>query len=144
MRFLEIAAPDLRRWNLRCDRKHRHPAPMGIEQPVDEMQVAWPAGSRTDRQTTRNVRLTGCCEGSYLLMPDMHPFDGATLSQCLRETVQTVSDDAINSLDACLFQGCHDEIGDVVGHHQFSRSGLLRLSMRGYPRLPDAANQVAS
>src|ERR1700722_9684789 len=128
MRFLEIAATDLRRWNLRRDRKHRHPAPMGIEQPVDQMQVAWPTRAGTDREATRDVCFTGGCEGSHLLMPHMHPFDAAPLSQRLRETVQTVSDDAINSLDACLFQSCHDEIGDVVGHHQFSGSGFAEVA----------------
>jgi hypothetical protein len=118
MGFLKIAATNFRRWNLSCDRKHWHTAPMSIEEPIDEMQVSRSARTCTDRQIARDVRLTGCSEGGDLFMPHVNPFDGATPSQRFCETVQTVSNDPEDSLYACLLQGCHDEIGDIVDCHR--------------------------
>jgi hypothetical protein len=47
--FLEIARSDFGRGDMGRDRHHRHPAAMGIEQAVDEVQVARPARPRADR-----------------------------------------------------------------------------------------------
>ena len=57
MGFLEIPAADLRRRNLRGDGQHRHAAAVGIEQTVDQMQVARPARTGAGREFARDVRL---------------------------------------------------------------------------------------
>ena len=103
VRLLEIATTDLSGRDLGRDRKHRHAASMRVEEPVDEMQVARPAGARTDRQIARHLGFAGGGESRNLLMPDMHPFDRAPASQRLRETVQTVAHDPVNALDAGIF-----------------------------------------
>ena len=43
MGLLEVTAPDLAGRNLRGDRQHRRAAAVGVEQSVDEMQIAWTA-----------------------------------------------------------------------------------------------------
>jgi hypothetical protein len=48
----------------------------------------------------------------------MHPFDGATPSERLSQTIQAVSNDPEDLLDTCLLHDCYDEIGDVVDRHQ--------------------------
>jgi hypothetical protein len=55
------------------DRKHRHPAAVGVEQPVDQMQVARPAAACADRKLARDRRLAGCGERGNLLVAHVLP-----------------------------------------------------------------------
>ena len=48
--LLEIAAADLLARDMRRDRQHRHPGAVGVEQAVDEMEVARPAAGGAHRQ----------------------------------------------------------------------------------------------
>jgi len=76
MGFLEIAAADLGRRNLRRDRQHGNTAAMRVEQAVDQMQIARTAGARADRKAAGHLGFTGGRKGCDLLVPDMDPFDG--------------------------------------------------------------------
>src|SRR5262249_45760455 len=117
MGLLEIAAADLGRWDLSRDRKHRHSAPMGVEQAVDQMQIAGTAGAGTDRELARDVGFARSRKRRHFLVPDMHPFDRAAASQGLCETVEAVADDPEDPLDPGLLQ-CRDEkVGYVVDGH---------------------------
>jgi hypothetical protein len=119
--LLEIAATDLGRRNLRRDRKHRHPASVSIEQPVDEMQVARSARARADRQVAGHLRFAGSGKGRDLLMAYMNPFDRTPAAQRLGETVQAIAYDPEDSLDASLLYRCYEKIGYVAHCHEHSR-----------------------
>ena len=90
-----------------------------------------------------DLRLARRCEGRHLLMPDMHPFDGAPLSQRLGEAVQAVADHAEDALDARLFQGLTMRSATLLAIINSPDRVLLRFPMRGYRRLPEETNQVA-
>src|SRR5215510_13183664 len=78
---------------------------MAVEQAVDEMQVAGPTASRAHRELASEMGLRTRRERSNFLMPDMNPFDPALPANGVRQSVQTVADDAEDPLDAC---GCKD------------------------------------
>jgi hypothetical protein len=75
MRLLEISGANLARWDLRGDGEDRHARAMTVEQAVDEMHIARPATTGTDRKLSGQMRLGAGCEGGDLFVPDMHPFD---------------------------------------------------------------------
>src|SRR5262249_44004050 len=116
-------AADFRGRNLRRDREHRNPASVRVEQAVDEMQVARPAGAGTDRELAGHLRLAGRGDCRYFLMAHMHPFDRAAAAQRLGEAVQAVADDPEDAFDAGLLQGCYEQIGYVVDRHGILQSG---------------------
>ena len=81
------------------------------------MQIAGPAASRADGKLSSYMRLGTSREGCDLLMANMDPLDLASPADRVRQTVETVSDYAVDSLDACRFQRGHEEIGYVVDGH---------------------------
>ncbi|MHC2687110.1 hypothetical protein ACVJDU_008674 [Bradyrhizobium diazoefficiens] len=117
MGFLKVAAADFGRRNLRRDRQHGDAAAMRVEQAVDQMQIARAAGTCADRKASGHLGFAGGCERRNLLMPDVDPFDGAATPQRLGKSIQAVADDAVDPLDAGLFERCHEQIGHVVDRH---------------------------
>src|SRR5215217_2043572 len=90
MCFLKVTAADFRGRNLRCDRQDRRAAAMSIEQSIDEVQIAWPAGARTDSQFTGDLRFTGRSEGRRFLMPNVDPGHVVMRPQGVGEAVEAV------------------------------------------------------
>jgi hypothetical protein len=88
MRLLEVPAADLLSRDVGGDGQHRHPAPVGVEQAVDEVEVARPAARRTDRKIAGDRRLSGGAEGRRLLVADMGPLKIAGTTKCVGEPVQ--------------------------------------------------------
>jgi len=130
MRLLEIPAPDLGRRDLGRNRGHRHAAAMRVEQPVDEMQIAGAAGAGADRQLAGHLRFAGSGEGGHFLVPHMHPRDGAPAPQCLREAVQAVTDDSVDSLYAGLLHRRDEQIGYVSDcHHGLQQMPVSALDV---------------
>lgn len=90
---------------------------MTIEQAVDEVQVARPAAPCAYRQLAREVRFGTRCEGGHLLVPDVDPFDLALTSQCIRESVEAVVDDAVHPLHTGQCEGLCESIREGSSHH---------------------------
>ena len=90
---------------------------MGIEQAIDQMQIAGPTGAGADRKLACDVSFARCRERRHFLVPDMHPFDGAAASQGLGKTIETVADDSEDSLDPGLLQRRDEKVGNVVDGH---------------------------
>jgi hypothetical protein len=74
--FLEISGADLGRRDLSGNREHGDAGAMAIEQPVDEMQIAWSAASRTNsklarqmRFSTRGERASSCLTWTHSILP---------------------------------------------------------------------------
>ncbi len=58
---------------MRGDGQHRHPAALGVEQPVDQVQVAGPAAARAHRELPGQGGIAGRGEARGLLMTDVFP-----------------------------------------------------------------------
>jgi hypothetical protein len=85
---------------------------VAIEPAVDEMQVAGAAAAGADGEAARDMGVGASREGGDLLVADMQPFDALVSAKCVGESVETVADDAVNALDACL----NHLVGDALSH----------------------------
>ena len=100
MRLLEIAAPDFRARNLRCDRKHRDTAAMTIVKSVDQMEIARPATSRAHREIPGQLRFRAGRKRRRLFMPHRHPLQIFPRPDRIGDAVQRIAHQSINSLHA--------------------------------------------
>jgi hypothetical protein len=117
MGLLKVAAPDFAGGNLRGYGQHGGAAAMSVEQPVDEVEIAWTARTGAYRELACDLRFTCGCECSYLLMPNMNPVDLLSFAQRFGQTVQAVTDHAENALYPGLNEGFRDEVGDIFDTH---------------------------
>ena len=88
VRFLKVIAPDLAARDLRRDCYHRHARAMAIEEPVDQVQIAWPTTAGANRERAGQVRLRACRKGGRLLVPCVDPVDRSFRSQCVCDAVE--------------------------------------------------------
>jgi hypothetical protein len=96
VRFLEVAGADFAAWDLRGDRKNRHPVPMAIEQAINKMEVARTATAGADRELSGELGLGARRETSYFLMPHMHPLYTFSLAHRVGKAVKRVADYTVN------------------------------------------------
>src|ERR1700732_2343805 len=94
---------------------------MTVEQSVDQMQIARSAAAGTDGEITREMRLRTCCKGRDLLVPDMNPFDLSLATKRVCQTVEAITDDAIDALDAGRCEHFRKLICDCSYHGIFLR-----------------------
>lgn len=116
MRLLEVLAPDLVARYVGRDGEYRDPRAIGIEEAVDQVQVARTAAARTYGQSARECRVRGCRKGGCLLMAHVFPGDVAVASQRVGEPVQRVARKSIDPLDARGLQGGHHEVCQGCRH----------------------------
>jgi len=90
---------------------------MGIEQAVDEVEIARPARARAYRKATGDLGLAGGRKGCNFLVPDVHPTDRLALAQRFCQAVQAVTDHAEHALDAGLDQRFGDQVGNIIDRH---------------------------
>ena len=108
---------------MRGNPEHGHARAMTVEQAVDEVQIARPATSRADRESSGQMRLRPGGEGGDFLMAHMDPFDVAAAAEGIRDAVEAVADDPIDALDAGGRQGCGKLIGNSC--HDFAPPALV-------------------
>src|SRR4029077_6850110 len=89
MRLLEVTGADLGAGDVSGDRPHRGHAPVGVVQPVDQVQVAGAATARTDRQLTGELGLRAGREGRRLLVADVYPAELVTAAGGRRRPAAT-------------------------------------------------------
>jgi hypothetical protein len=89
--LLEVVAADLGGRDVSGDRQHRHSAAVGVEQSIDQMQVARTAAGGADRQLAGDRGLAGCGERGRLLVTDVLPRQAAVAAQGVGEAVQGVA-----------------------------------------------------
>jgi hypothetical protein len=100
MGLLKVATPDLDPRDLGGDRQHRHPAPLRLEQSVDQVQVPGAATSHAHRQPPGYGRFSRRSESRCLLMADVLPHERAITPKRIGEAIQRVARDAIDALYA--------------------------------------------
>ena len=91
---------------------------MAVEQAVDEVQVARPAGAGADGELAGDVRVSACRERGHLLVARVQPLDAAVAAQRVGEPVEAVADDAVDPAHA----------GRGQGFHHLVRYGLCHVS----------------
>lgn len=116
-RRLEVVEADLARRDVGGDRQNRRAGAVGVEQAVDEVEVARSAGAGTDREFAGHLRLTRGGEGGDLLVADMHPVDHAAAANRFRDPVQAVADEAVDPAHARLLERLDHKIRYVAGCH---------------------------
>ncbi len=101
---------------------------MGVEQPVDQVEVSGPAASGAHGETMGELRLRPRRERGRLLMPDVDPGDLLPRPDRIRDPVEGVARDAVNALDASIHEGIHEHVGHALRHPRGRRlSGYIRL-----------------
>src|SRR6516162_2641520 len=56
MGLLKVAGADFGRRDLRGDGEHRHARSVAVEQPIDQVQIAWSATARANSELARQMR----------------------------------------------------------------------------------------
>jgi hypothetical protein len=102
--LLEVAGPDLRPRDVRREREHRNTAALGVEQAVDEVQVARSAARRADRQLAGGGGLTCGGERGRLFVAHVLPGHVRLAAQCVGQAVQRVARQPVDATDARGFQ----------------------------------------
>jgi hypothetical protein len=83
---------------------------MAVEQAVDEMQVSRPAAAGTDSERSGKMRFGASRKRGYLLMAEMHPLDFSLAANGIRQAVEAVANNAVDSFDAC----CRESFNKLV------------------------------
>src|SRR5258708_5870782 len=91
---------------------------MAIKKTVDEVQIARSTAAGAYRKRAGYVRLGARGERGHLLVPDVHPLDLALPAKGIGQSVQTIADDSVNTLDACRGQRVCELICN--GTHEWS------------------------
>ena len=131
VRGLKVVNADFTARNVRGQRQHRHTAAMGVEQAVDQMQVAGPATAGTHRQFAGQMRFSACGKGCGFFVAHVNPLDLLLAAQRVGKAVQRIADHAIHTFNAGLLKSLGDEIGYCSGH-----GGRLSKSDKRWLGLP--------
>ena len=147
--LLEVAGSDLCRGDMCGDGQDGSPGSMAIEQAVDEMDMAWPAGARTDRQLPGDLTFRAGREGADLFVAHMHPVDDAPRPDRLGHGVEAVADDTVDPSYPHLLEGFDDEIRDGIDLHGSrscfrTRTMLRRTRSRGPLSVTHACHSAIS
>jgi hypothetical protein len=89
---------------------------VGVEQAVDQMQVAGAATAGADRQLTGQMRLGTGGKGSGLFVAHVNPLNLFLTAQRVSKAIQRVTYHAKHAFDACLLQRFGNEISNRSGH----------------------------
>lgn len=101
---------------------HRHTAPVGIVQPIDQMEISRPAASGAHRQVPGQVSLGSGGECGCLFMSHSHPPDIPAPADGIGNPVERVARYAIHSLDPNEDQAVDQEL-----RHCFLAHGALAV-----------------
>ena len=112
MGLLEVVRADLVAGDLCGDGQHGDPRALGVEEPVDEVEVAGSAAARADREFTGQGGLAAGGEGGGFLVADVNPFELRVDAQRIGESVERVTRDSVDALDSAGYEGIDDVSGD--------------------------------
>jgi hypothetical protein len=91
---------------------------MSIEQPVDEMQVAWSAAAGADRERVCKMGFTGGSESCGLFVPNMNPFDLTLAAQRVGKPIKAIADNSVNPLDSGGDENVHELVRYLLSHER--------------------------
>ena len=97
---------------------------MAVEQAIDQVQVARPATAGAHRQFARGRRFGACGKGRHFFVAHMHPLDAVHGTQGVGEAIEAVAGQAPDALDARLFKGGRQLLGQVDFRHEELQSSV--------------------
>jgi len=89
-----------------------------IEQPIDQVQIAWSAATRANSEFARQMGFGTRRKGGNLFVPDMHPLDLAVAANGVSNAVEAVADDAVDPLDTRR----RESFGELISYGCFVRA----------------------
>ena len=98
--FLEVATPDLLSRDMGCDSEDGHTASVGIEQPVDEVEVPRTAARSHHGKVAGNRSLPCSGKRRSLLVADVFPGDAAIAAQRVGEAVERIARETVDTADS--------------------------------------------
>src|SRR5437588_9326661 len=117
MRLLKVAAANFLTWNLRGDGKNWNTAAVTIVKSIDQMQIAWTATSRADRETAGQMRFRTGGEGGRFFMPHVNPLDSFFFANRVSDSVEGVTTDSVDSLHSGLRESLDEQSGHAFLCH---------------------------
>ena len=114
--LLEVTDADLGTGDMRSDGQHGSHASVGIEQTIDEVQIARSAAPRTDGQLAGELRFGSGREGGRLLVANVNSLDLAAAMKSVGHRIEAVTYEPVNSLDAGLAQSLDQFFRHGSGH----------------------------
>src|SRR5258708_5957122 len=115
-----------RRLKFRAERKHRYTVAVAVEQPVNQVQVTWSAGTGTHRQLPRQMCFGTGGKGSSLLVTHMHPLDLALSAQRISDAVQAVTNYTVDPSHA----HCSECLANLICYGSTHDFPPVRLPLR--------------
>jgi hypothetical protein len=116
MSFLEISTPDFGARNLRRDGQNGNAATLAIVKAIDQMHVAGPAASGANSQFAGKMRLRARRERGCFLVARTNPLDLFTAANRIRDAIERIARQAVNSLDARSYQDVYQQVGYSFCH----------------------------
>jgi hypothetical protein len=116
MSLLKIVAANLLAWNLCRDGQHRNAAAVAIVKTINQMQVPRAATPNANCQFACKMGFGASGEGGCFFMSDVNPADLFSAVNRIRNAIERIPGDAVNSLDPSLQQDIYEQISHPLGH----------------------------
>ncbi len=100
--LLEITAADFGTGNLRGDRQYGHAGAMTVIKSVDKVQIPRTTTAGAHGELSGDLGVGSCGEGRRFFMPHVQPVNPSALSHGVRQTVERVAHDAVDTPDSGL------------------------------------------
>src|SRR6202162_2982200 len=115
--LLKISATDFIAWNLRRNCENRNTAAMAVVEPIDQMQITGTATASADRQTPCEMRFRSSSKRRRLFMPYVNPLNSFAYANRIRDPVERVAGNAVDSRNPCFRQHIHQQVRYVFPCH---------------------------
>jgi hypothetical protein len=116
MGLLKISTPDFSARNLRRNGQNGDAATLAIVKAIDQMHVSRPAAPGAYSQFASEMRLCARRERSCLLMARADPLDVLAGANRIRDAVERIARDAVNSLNARSQQDVYQQVSHSLCH----------------------------
>jgi len=108
---------------------------MTVVEAINEVQVSWTAASGIHGQFASEMGLGTRGERCCFFMADMDPFNLSASANRIRNSVERISADAVNSLHSCFHQNIYKQVSHSLSHiysllDNLDESTTLRAALR--------------
>jgi hypothetical protein len=124
MSLLKISTPDFSARNLCRDGQNGDAAALAVVKAIDQVHVSRPAASGAYRQFASEMRLCAGRERGCLLMAHANPLDVLAGANRIRDAIERIAGDSVNSLNARFQQDVYQQVSHSLCHcHSFPEPG---------------------
>src|SRR3984957_8242085 len=125
--LLKISTSDFSARDLRRDGQNGDAAALAIVKAIDQVHIPRPAASGAYRQLVGEMRLRAGRERGCLLMTHANPLDVFVGANRIRDAIQRVAWDPVNSLNVRSHQHVYQQVSHSLCHgHSFPEPSYSR------------------